>query len=290
MKLPAFTYHRPETVDETLALLSEYGDEAKILAGGQSLIPLMALRLSQPAHLVDIGRLTELATIEAVDGVVIGALTRHAEVEHSKVVAAAAPLVAGAMPFVGHRAIRNRGTACGSLAHADPAGELPAVALALDAEFVLRRADGERTVAAADFFLGYLSSDVGDAELLTQVRVPRWSTSAGWSVQEVSRRHGDYALVGMAAVLDANSAGRISHAAISLFGAASTPVRVNDAERLLVGEVPSPELFESAAEAVRANVDPPGDNHGTSAYRRHLAGVLTRRCLWEAVERMGGTA
>ncbi|MHB8466939.1 MAG: FAD binding domain-containing protein [Acidimicrobiales bacterium] len=290
MKLPGFRYHRPDTVDEALALLAEHGDEAKVLAGGQSLIPLMALRLSQPAHLVDIGTLTELATIEDRGGVAFGALARHADIEHSDLVARAAPLLSAAMPFIGHRAIRNRGTACGSLAHADPAGELPAIALALDAQFVLRAAAGERTVAAADFFLGYLSSAVGDAELLTEVRLPQWPASAGWSVQEVSRRHGDYALVGMTVVLDGDASGGISDAAIALFGASSTPVRIDAAERLLVGETPGPELFESAADAVRANVDPPGDNHGTSAYRRHLAGVLTRRCLVEAAERMGAAA
>ena len=288
MKMPRFCYHRPRSTEEALHLLAEHGDEAKILAGGQSLLPLMALRLSQPAHVIDIGHVADFAGIDERDGsVVIGAIVRHADVEHSALVASSAPLVSAAVPFIGHRAIRNMGTACGSLAHADPAGELPAVALALDAELVVRRLDGERTIPAADFFLGYLDSDIGDGELLSELRLPPWSPSAGWSVQEVSRRHGDYALLGLAAVVDSDSSGRIRGAALSLFGAGSTPVRTPDAEQLLAGQPPSEELFRAAGDAVMRGIDPPADNHATTAYRRHVAGVLTRRCLTEATQRMG---
>jgi carbon-monoxide dehydrogenase medium subunit len=291
VKMPRFTYHRPTTTDEALQLLSQYGDEAKVLAGGQSLLPLLALRLSHPAHLIDIGRVSDLVGVEERDDrMVIGAAARHSDLEQSQLVARVAPLVGGAMPHVGHRAIRNRGTACGSLAHADPAAELPAVVLALGADLVVRRAGGERTVPAADFFLGYLTVDVADNELLTEVRLPPWSVTAGWSVSEVCRRHGDFALLGACVVLDVEGGGRISEAAISLFGAASTPVRVEDAEKLLVGESPAPEVFEAAAEAVKRGVDPPGDNHGTTEYRRHLAGVLTRRGLVEAAGRTGVAA
>jgi carbon-monoxide dehydrogenase medium subunit len=252
---------------------------------------LLALRLSHPAHLIDIGRVGDLGGVEERDGaLVIGASACHAHLERSDLVRRASPLVAGAMPFIGHRAIRNRGTACGSLAHGDPAAELPAVVLALEAELVVRRASGERTVPAADFFLGYLTVDVGEDELLTEVRLPAWSSTAGWSIDEVTRRHGDFALVGTATVLDVDGSGRISRAAISFLGAASSPVRVEEAEKLLVGEVPGEDLFAEAAEAIKRGVDPPHDNHGTSEYRRHLAGVLTRRGLTTAASRVGVAA
>jgi carbon-monoxide dehydrogenase medium subunit len=289
--MPRFVYHRPGSTDEALALLAELGEDAKVLAGGQSLLPLLALRLSHPAHLIDIGRVSDLGGVEERDGaLVVGASVCHADLERSDLVGRVAPLVAGAMPFIGHRAIRNRGTACGSLAHGDPAAELPAVALALEAELVVRRASGERTVRAADFFLGYLTVDVGEDELLTELRLPAWSATAGWSIDEVTRRHGDFALVGAATVLDVDGSGRISRAAISFLGAGSAPVRVEEAEKLLMGETPSEDLFETAAEAVKRGVDPPHDNHGTSEYRRHLTGVLTRRGLTAAASRMGVAA
>jgi len=291
VKIPKFTYHRPTTEEDALAMLTEFGEDAKVLAGGQSLIPLMALRLSQPVHLIDVGGLRELAEIREQSGTIgIGAAVRQVEVERSGVVARAAPLAAAAMPHIGHRAIRNQGTACGSLAHADPAAELPAVALASDASFVVRRAGGERTVPAADFFLGYLTCDVGPDELLVEWRLPRSPSTAGWSVQEVSRRHGDFALLGMAAMIDTDADGRISAAALSLFGAASTPIRVHAAEKLLTGEPPSAALFDEAAEVVKGQIDPPGDLHGTVAYRKHLGAVLTKRCLGEAAGRLGAAA
>lgn len=283
MKMPAFRYHRPTTVEETTGLLAEYGPDAKVLAGGQSLVPLLALRLSHPEHVVDIGR---VAGLDAIDdgpgGFTIGATVRHADVELSAVTGRAAPLVAAAMPHIGHRAIRNRGTVCGSLAHADPAAELPAVALATDAELVVRSAGGERTVPAADFFLGYLSSALDETELLTAVRFPPWPGRTGGSVAEVSRRHGDYALVGLAAVVGLGETNRVERAALAFFGAGSTPVRVPEAERVLVGEAADPAAFAEAAEVVAKTIDPPGDNHATAAYRAHVAGVLTRRCLADA--------
>jgi carbon-monoxide dehydrogenase medium subunit len=279
------------TTEEALDLLTAYGDDGEVLAGGQSLIPLMALRLSHPAHLIDIGAVRDLPAIRSVDGLVsVGALVRHAEVEHSPMIAAEAPLVAAAMPHIGHRAIRNRGTACGSLAHADPAAELPAVALAAGAELVLRRAGGERSVPAADFFLGYLTSDVAADELLTEWRLPPWPATAGWSVQEVSRRHGDYALLGMASVVHFDDRGRISAAALAFFGAASVPVRVEAAEKLLLGQRPVAALFDEAASVVKQELDPPADLHGSAAYRKHLGAVLTKRCLVEASGRVGAVA
>jgi carbon-monoxide dehydrogenase medium subunit len=284
--MPAFCYHRPSTVEEAVGLLGEYGGDAKVLAGGQSLVPLLALRLSHPEHLIDIGRVAGLdSAVDGSGGFTVGAAVRHAAVERSPLTGRAAPLVAAAMPHIGHRAIRNRGTVCGSLAHADPAAELPAVALATGAELVARSADGERTIPAADFFVGYLTSALDETELLTAVRFPPWPASTGWSVQEVSRRHGDYALVGLAAVVGLGDGGRVERAALSFFGAGPTPLRVAEAERMLVGEHPGPAAFTEAAEVVVKTIEPPGDNHATAAYRAHVAGVLTRRCLAEAAER-----
>ncbi|HYH48017.1 MAG TPA: xanthine dehydrogenase family protein subunit M [Acidimicrobiia bacterium] len=289
--MPAFRYHRPASVDEAVGLLAELGSDAKILAGGQSLVPLLALRLSHPEHLIDIGRVRGLDAIEAgTDGFRIAAAARHADVELLPAAATAAPLVAAAMPHIGHRAIRNRGTVCGSLAHADPAAELPAVALAADAQLVARSSTGERTIPAADFFLGYLTSALDETEVLTAVHFPPWPERTGWSVQEVSRRHGDYALVGLAAVLGVGDDGRVERAALSFFGAGSTPVRVPEAEQVLLGERPDPSAFAEAADVVTKTIDPPGDNHATAPYRAHVAGVLTRRCLAEAAGRTGGAS
>ena len=286
MKMPAFCYHRPATVDEAVELLAEYGSDAKVLAGGQSLLPLLALRLSHPEHLVDIGRVEELGALCAgPGGFTVGAGVRHAAIELAPESASAAPLVAGAMPHIGHRAIRNRGTVCGSLAHADPAAELPAVALATGAELVARSTNGERSIPAADFFVGYLTSALDDTELLTAVRFPPWPPATGWSVAEISRRHGDYALVGLAAVVGVGDTGRVERAAMSFFGAGATPVRIPDAEQVLVGEHPDPAAFAEAADVVTKSIQPPDDNHATAAYRAHVAGVLTRRCLAEAHER-----
>jgi aerobic carbon-monoxide dehydrogenase medium subunit len=288
VKMPAFCYHRPSTVDEAVALLAEYGADAKILAGGQSLLPLLALRLSHPEHLIDIGRVEGLGTLEAgPGGLTVGAAVSHAHVERSPATGGAAPLVAAAIPHIGHRAIRNRGTVCGSLAHADPAAELPAVALATDAELVARSATGARTIPAAGFFLGYLTSALGDTELLSAVRFPPWPASTGWSVQEVSRRHGDYALIGLAAVLGTGEDGRIERAALAFFGAGSTPMRASTAEQVLIGEQPGPAAFAEAAAVVSRTLDPPGDNHASAAYRAHVARILTRRCLAEAASRAG---
>jgi carbon-monoxide dehydrogenase medium subunit len=286
MKPPRFEYLAPTSLDEALGLLADHGDEAKVLAGGQSLVPLLNFRLVRPAYLVDLNEIPGLAYVRADDGrLAIGAMTRQRTVETADVVRERCPLLADAMPQIGHFQIRNRGTIGGSLAHADPAAELPAVTLAVDAELVARSTAGERTIPAADFFLGYLSSALDDTELLTAVRFPPWPPSTGWSVQEISRRHGDYALVGLTAVVGLGDGGRIERAALSFFGAGATPVRVPEAERVLVGEHPDPAAFAEAADVVTKSIEPPGDNHATAAYRAHVAGVLTRRCLAEAAER-----
>jgi aerobic carbon-monoxide dehydrogenase medium subunit len=283
--MAAFEYHRPTSLDEALGLLAGLGPDAKVLAGGQSLVPIMAMRLAAPSHLVDIGRVPGLGAVTVTESgaVEIGALVRQAEAERSPTIADRAPLVAKALPWIGHRAIRNRGTVCGSVAHADPAAELPATMLALDATLVLQSVRGTREVAAADFFTGFLATAGVDDEILTAVRlptvVPRW----GSAVVEIARRHGDFALVGVTCALRLDDAGTIEAAAVSLFGVAATPVRVATAEALLRGQRPTTALFADAAAVVSRAIDPPGDGHATAAYRRHVAGVLTRRGLAAAL-------
>lgn len=290
MKIPPFTYHRPETLDDALSLLAQYGDDAKVLAGGQSLIPVMALRLGRPDHVVDIGRVAGLTALRAgPDGTTIGALVRHADAERSADVARHAPLVAAAAPHIGHRAIRTRGTLVGSVAHADPAAEMPAVCLALDATMVAVSNEGIREIAAADFFQGYLTTALAPNEVLTEIRLPPWPAGAGGTVVEVSRRHGDYALVGVACHLEVAS-GMIRRAALAFFGVDGTPVRVSAAEDALVGRAPDDAAFMTAAEVVGSHLDPPSDVHGTANYRRHLAGVLTRRGLADAARTIGAAA
>jgi carbon-monoxide dehydrogenase medium subunit len=290
MKMPKFAYHRPDTVDEALELLDRH--DAKVLAGGQSLVALMSMRIGQPEHLIDIGNLHDLHFIKKrQSGVAIGALVRHAEAESSPLVTERAPMVAAAMPHVGHQAIRNRGTICGSLAHADPAAELPAVAVATGARFVARSVNGERVIEANDFFEGYLETALEPNELLTEVRFPAWPEGAGASVTELSRRHGDFAIIGLAAkVLVDPESDLVNEAALVFFGAGSLPVRIADAETSLVGQPASPDSFATAAAIVADQLDPTADNHGTAAYRKHTAGVLTKRGLAEAVATIGAPA
>ncbi len=284
MKLPPFDYEAPATVSEAVELLAEHGDEASVLAGGQSLIPLLALRLARPAVLIDINGVEELSGVSAADGwMAIGAMTREYAAEESQSVADAVPLLAAALPFIGHEAIRSRGTIGGSMAHADPAAELPAVALALDAELVVRGPSGERAVPAAEWFEGYLMTSRSPDELLVEVRFPTAGRGTGVSFQEVARRHGDFAIVGLAASLTL-SGGVISDARLAFAGLSDVPVRAGAAEDLLIGEMPSAELFDEAARSATADADPPGDLHGSSDYRRTVAAALVRRGLRAAAD------
>jgi len=284
MKLPAVDYEAPDTVAEAVALLAEYQDEASVLAGGQSLIPLLALRLARPAVLIDINGLTELSGVSATDGfVAIGAMTREYVAGESTVLADAVPLLAAALPLIGHEAIRNRGTIGGSLAHADPAAELPAVATALDAEFVVRGSAGERVIPAAEWFEGYLTTSRRPDELLAEVRFPAARPGTGVSFQEVARRHGDFAIVGLAASLTLAD-GVISDARLAFAGVADVPVRAALAEDLLAGQRPSAELFAAAADLATASIDPPGDLHGSPEYRKKIAATLVRRGLEAAAD------
>jgi carbon-monoxide dehydrogenase medium subunit len=279
MKLPPVEYEAPTTVDEAVDLLAEYGDEASVLAGGQSLIPLLALRLARPEVLIDINGIGELSGISAEDGwVTIGAVTREYMAEESGTVADAVPLLADALPMIGHEAIRSRGTIGGSLAHADPAAELPAVARALDAEFVVRGPSGTRVIPAAEWFEGYLTTSRDADELLLEVRFPAVKQGTGTSFHEVARRHGDFAIVGLATSL-VLSGTVISDARLALTGVSDVPVRATAAEELLAGERPSAELFDEAARRATEDLDPPADLHGSSDYRKKVAAAVVRRGL-----------
>jgi aerobic carbon-monoxide dehydrogenase medium subunit len=284
VKLPYVEYEAPATIAEAVDLLAEHQDEASVLAGGQSLIPLLALRLARPAVLIDINRVGELSGVSVTDGwVAIGAMTREYAAEESETVAGSVPLLAAALPLVGHEAIRSRGTIGGSMAHADPAAELPAVARALDAEFVVRSRSGDRVVPAAEWFEGYLATSRRDDEILVEVRFPAAGPDTGVAFQEVARRHGDFAIVGLAASLTLTD-GAISDARLAFAGIADVPVRAADAEDLLAGERPSAELFDEAARRATADIDPPADLNGSPEYRKKVAATLVRRALRAAAD------
>src|SRR5688572_2688496 len=284
-----FDYLAPASVDEALKLLGELGEGAKLLAGGQSLVPLLNFRLVRPQHLVDLNGLTALAGIRQDDGrLVIGAMTRQRAVETSGLVRERCPLLAEAMPQIGHVQIRNQGTVGGSLAHADPAAELPAVVAALEGELVPRSAHGQRIVKSEPFFVAYLTTAAEPAELLVEVRLPVMPPRTGSAFLEVSRRHGDFALVGVAATVTLDEGGVCTGSAIALTGVGPTPVVAREAARALMGVRPTPEALEDVGRRVSAGLRPDGDLHASSEYRRHVAGVLTRRALARAAERASG--
>ncbi len=288
MKPAAFEYVRPRSLDEALAVLAERGDTAKVLAGGQSLVPLMNLRLSRPGVIVDLNPLTDLAYIRAEDGgLAIGALTRQRAIEKSALVRDRAPLLAEATPLIGHMPIRSRGTIGGSLAHADPAAEYPAVAVALDATFTIARAGGERKVAAGDFFRMYLTTDLAGNEILTRIDLPALPPRSGVAFLELTRRHGDFAIAGAAVVVTLDAAGAISGARIAMCGVGPTPIRARRAEGVLAGHRPARSVLEEAARVAATESDPPDDLHGSAEYRREMSGVFTRRALVCALETLG---
>jgi CO/xanthine dehydrogenase FAD-binding subunit len=291
MKPPRFEYLAPTSVDEALALLADHGDEAKVLAGGQSLVPLLNFRLVRPTYLVDLNELPGLAYVRSENGrLAIGAMTRQRAVEVSDLVGERCPLLADAMPQIGHFQIRNRGTIGGSLAHADPAAELPAVVAALDGELVVRSRTRQRTLTAEQFFVAYLTTAAEPTELLVEVRLPAVPPRTGAAFVEVSRRHGDFALVGVAASVTLDEAGVCTGCAIALTGVGPTPVVARDAARALIGVTPTPEAFEDVGRRAAAPLRPDGDLHASSEYRTHVAGVLTRRALARAAERARGAS
>jgi CO/xanthine dehydrogenase FAD-binding subunit len=285
MKPPLFDYVVPASIDMAVAALADAGGDAKILAGGQSLVPMLNFRLLRPSVLVDINRIPGLAFIEEnADSVRVGALTRHFQLETSPVVARHFPVLSCAMTHVAHLAIRNRGTIGGSLSHADPAAELPLLAMLLDGELHIVSSDGKRTVAARDFFLGALTVDLAGADIVTQIVLPKLPPNTGWGFEEVARRHGDFALAAVAATLTL-SGGVIEEARLALTGVGPTPLRLPNAETLLIGHALDAALMSRIVNAVSDAITPETDLHASSDYRRHLAGVLTGRALAAAWDR-----
>lgn len=284
MKPAPFEYHRPTSLAEAYDLLDRYGDDGRILAGGQSLVPTLNMRLVTPSALIDINRLPGLDTIRATpEGLHIGALVRQEALEASALVSEHAPLIAAAMPHVGHAAIRTRGTVGGSLALGDPAAELPACVVALDATIRVGSRRGRRDVAAADFFRGIYTTALGPGEIVTEVVVP--NSAAGWrsGFEELARRHGDFALAGLAARARIER-GAVGEARLVFFGVGTRPVRARAAEAVLVGRRVEPETLAAAGRSLDGDLDPPGDIHGSPALRRHLCRVLLSRVVSRLAE------
>jgi len=283
MKPAPFDYTCPATLAEAIALLAAHRGEAKPIAGGQSLMPVLAFRLAAPKILVDLGRLPDLGGILIEeDGVRLGARVRWRDIERDDRLRRAHPLLAAAISHVAHYQIRNRGTVGGSLAHADPAAEMPGIAVACDAEFQVAGPSGERTVKAADFFTGPLSTVLAADELIIALRLPPWPSGRRWGFEEFARRRGDFALAGAACFYDLDGAGHARSVHIGIIGACTRPHRVAKAEALLEGRVVDEAAIAATAAAVSEAVDPPDDLHASAAYRRALAGTLVERALRRA--------
>jgi CO/xanthine dehydrogenase FAD-binding subunit len=287
MKPPNFHYVAPTALEDALALLAQHGAEARILAGGQSLVPQMNMRRIRPATLIDINRIANLAYVQpTTNGIAIGALTRTTMLENDPLIAHRQPLITEAARYIGYPAIRNRGTLGGSLAHADPNAELPPVMLALNAEIEVRQHGSSRMIAAADFFRGPAQTSLTAGELISEVRIPDLPSGAGSAFIEVSRREGGYAIVGVAAVVVLDATGSIAEARVALCGVGPTPLRASQTEQSLTGQPATAQTWAAAAIAVQHEiVNPADDVHGSADYRRHLAGVLTERALASAAAR-----
>ncbi len=283
MKLPPFEYATPATLAEAVALLASSGGTAKPIAGGQSLLPTMAFRLAAPTLLVDLRKLPDLDRIAIEDDSVrLGAKVRWRDIEDDPRLRTAHPLLVAAIAHVAHYQIRNRGTVGGSLAHADPAAEMPGVAVTCDAELALAGSSGSRVVRAADFFLGPLSTALADDELIVEVRLPPWPAKRRWAFEEFSRRRGDFALAAVAVFYDVDEAGRAGNAHVGVIGACHRPHRLAQAEAALNGRVIDESAIRAAASAAAAAVNPPEDLHASAAYRRSLVGTLLERALKRA--------
>jgi CO/xanthine dehydrogenase FAD-binding subunit len=283
MKPAAFEYFDPTTVAEAASLLSQFGDRARPLAGGQSLVPLMNFRLLRPSHLVDLNGVRELNYLRVENGELkIGAMTRQRQLERSRDVAEHWPLLRDATSFIGHVQIRTRGTVGGSLAHAFPSAELPVAMVSLGASFLLRRPNSERTVPAEEFFLSHMTTVLEPDELLVEISVPASPRKTGWCFQEISRRHGDFALAGVASLVTLDG-GTITRARLTLTGA--TPIRAVKGEAFLIGHKPSETLFREAARRAVAGLEQDSDIHASAEYRRNMCEVLARRSLAQAAQR-----
>ena len=283
MKPAPFEMHLPTSVSEVVALLDEHGDLAKPIAGGQSLVPMMSLRLASFEHLIDLNGVSELNQVSVSgDSLRIGAMVRQSTAEHDPQIVKSAPLVAKAIPHIGHFQIRNRGTVGGSIAHADPSSELPAVALALDATIEAVGPNGSREIAAKDFFVSTWETSLIDGEILTGVRFPIWSGKCGFVVEEVARRHGDFALVGVAAAVQVDGS-KVMKAAIALFGVGGTPVRASEAEQALIAGGISADL-DAVGKLAAMNLAPSDDVHASGEYRKSVAATIVARAIAKALK------
>jgi len=286
MKPAPFAYAAPSTVEEALALLAEHGDTAKLLAGGQSLMPLMNLRLARPQYIIDLNRIAGLDSIQERNGaLVVGAMTRQRSLERVPSVRLHYPLLYEATTLIGHVAIRNRGTVGGSIAHADPAAELPAVLLAHGGSVQVQGPRGTRQIVADQFFRTYLTTAVEPDEILTEVHFPRWPAGTGWCFMEESRRHGDFAMVGVAVLLTLDAARQCTQVVVALCGVGDTPHKVAAAPPLLLGHPVDEARLRDLAQAAASAIEPDSDLHASAEFRRHLSAVLTQRALRKAAER-----
>ena len=291
MKPAPFQYFAPTSLDQALDLLERYNYDAKPLAGGQSLVPAMNFRLARPGVLVDLNRVPDLAFVRpgSDGGLRIGAMTRQRQVERDPLVAERAPLIHETMPHIAHPQIRNRGTFGGSLAHADPAAELPAVLTALQGRFRLESKRGQRWLGADEFFVDFFTTALEPDELLVEIAVPPLPARTGWSFQEVARRHGDFAMAGLATLVTLDGQGRVQEARLVYLSVGDGPVTARQAAQVLQGQEPTEEAVQEAAEvAARQDVDPVSDIHASADYRRHLVKVLAQRTLRVAVQRARG--
>jgi aerobic carbon-monoxide dehydrogenase medium subunit len=283
VKPAKFEYHAPASVDEALPLLQRYDGEARVLAGGQSLVPMMNFRLATPAAIIDLNRIAELAFVAEGEVIRIGAMTRQRRLEADPVVAAKLPLLREALRWVGHLPTRSRGTIGGSIAHADPSAEIPMVLQALEGEIVARGPRGERRVAAQDLFRAALTTSIDPLEIITEVRFPAMPGRAGYAVQEFARRKGDFAIAAVAVIL-VHDGERCTKARLAAAGVGQTSVRLSDAEAVLERQSLGEAAISEAADKAAAQVDPSSDLNGSAEYRRHLTGVLTRRAVLKAME------
>ena len=290
MKPAKFEYFAPSSLAEALELLGEHGDDAKVLAGGQSLMPMLNMRLAQPKVIIDINRIPGLDYISPTpeDGLAIGALTRQRTVEKSDVIRERIPVLAAAIPSIGHFQIRNRGTVGGSISHADPAAELPAICLALGGELVLSSASNQRVLKAEDFFLAPLTTAIRPEELLTEIRLPARTEEWRWGFEEVCRRQGDFAMVGAVSLLEMDGGGVCKSACITMFGVGGTPLRISRAEEALLGNPISDSALRDVSQIVSEELDPDSDIHASAAYRKEVGGVIARRTVEAAINSVNG--
>lgn len=290
MKPAPFDYHVPDSLEQALDLLHEYADQAKLLAGGQSLVPAMNFRVAQPAVLIDLNRVAELGYVREEGSVLrIGAMTRERQLELDPLIPKWSPLLDEAMPHVAHPQIRNRGTLGGSLANADPAAELPVIMLALEARLKARNTSGERWIDAQDFFTGMFSTDLAPDEILVEIELPAGPPRTGWSFMEVAPRAGDYALMGVAALVTLDEQNKCKRAKLVYLNAGDGPVEAKEAAKLLEGGTPGDQLIESAAAlAGEQEINPFGNVHTSPEFQRHLANVLTKKALKQAIRRAEG--